>query len=202
MRCLSSMTSILLATTAIHLLSNASPCRAFSIVRQVSQRVPVSGSFPTISSSAWRSNSRSSSSSSCPSSLVIRNGHITTGSDRNDNNKDNDEDKAIVKPTWTHEPYKPPPPPRRTNSRSSAISGSASSPPRRYFSSKQEEWIVPNKITMAEDKIEFSFIRSSGAGGQNVNKVRTKLIFWGCIALHCIDHVIPLYWTRIEYVYS
>lgn len=32
------------------------------------------------------------------------------------------------------------------------------------------EWKVPQKITIPEDRLEISFARSSGAGGQNVNK--------------------------------
>ena len=36
-------------------------------------------------------------------------------------------------------------------------------------------WTVPKTIEIPEDKLEFNFVRSSGAGGQNVNKLNTKV---------------------------
>jgi ribosome-associated protein len=35
--------------------------------------------------------------------------------------------------------------------------------------------IVNDQITLSEDELEFNFIRSSGPGGQNVNKVATAV---------------------------
>ncbi|KAL9182358.1 hypothetical protein ACHAXT_013010 [Thalassiosira profunda] len=64
-------------------------------------------------------------------------------------------------PTWTYVPYQPAPKrkPRRTSSR--------------RFSTG--EWTVPAHIPIPEDRLQISFARASGAGGQNVNKVNTKV---------------------------
>lgn len=35
-------------------------------------------------------------------------------------------------------------------------------------------WVVSEKIQIAESELEFSYSRSSGPGGQNVNKVNSK----------------------------
>lgn len=40
-------------------------------------------------------------------------------------------------------------------------------------------WVVSEKIQIAESELDFSYSRSSGPGGQNVNKVNSKaLLRW------------------------
>jgi len=36
-------------------------------------------------------------------------------------------------------------------------------------------WKVPKTVNIPEDKLDISFVRSSGSGGQNVNKLSTKV---------------------------
>ena len=70
-------------------------------------------------------------------------------------------DGSDFAPTWEYVPYKPAPQrkPRNNNSR--------------RFSTG--EWAVPAHIPIPEDRLQISFARASGAGGQNVNKVNTKV---------------------------
>jgi protein subunit release factor B len=75
----------------------------------------------------------------------------------------NNEEKMDVEPTWTHVPYDP--------AKASTAKHQNYRPQRRQFSA----WQVPKTVNIPEDKLDLSFVRSSGSGGQNVNKLSTKV---------------------------
>jgi RF-1 domain len=58
------------------------------------------------------------------------------------------------------------------------------------MSSGNNDWIVPNYVSIPEDQIEFAFVRSSGAGGQNVNKVNSQV--------QIRFHVMSAHWLPYE----
>lgn len=77
-------------------------------------------------------------------------------------NNGNENAEQIV-PTWEYVPYDPKkvvarPANRRSNNASPATS-----------------WTVPKDVSVPEDSLNISFVRSSGSGGQNVNKLSTKV---------------------------
>jgi protein subunit release factor B len=53
---------------------------------------------------------------------------------------------------------------------------SYNNPQRRYKSdSASSDWTVPSRIDIPTSSLDFSYVRSSGAGGQNVNKVNSQV---------------------------
>lgn len=76
-----------------------------------------------------------------------------------------DEEEKKFDATWTYVPYDP--------SRASPTNNRFPNtrPQRRQFSA----WQVPKTVNIPEDRLEISFVRSSGSGGQNVNKLSTKV---------------------------
>eukprot|EP00980_Cylindrotheca_fusiformis_P027475 scaffold20543_cov95-Cylindrotheca_fusiformis.AAC.1 len=75
--------------------------------------------------------------------------------------QDSNEQQGDVKPTWTYVPYNDP----------YSSTTTTSSRTSRSFST----WQVPKTVDIPEDRLEINFVRSSGSGGQNVNKLSTKV---------------------------
>eukprot|EP00579_Thalassiosira_antarctica_P014741 CAMPEP_0201941762 /NCGR_PEP_ID=MMETSP0903-20130614/47665_1 /ASSEMBLY_ACC=CAM_ASM_000552 /TAXON_ID=420261 /ORGANISM="Thalassiosira antarctica, Strain CCMP982" /LENGTH=253 /DNA_ID=CAMNT_0048483905 /DNA_START=132 /DNA_END=893 /DNA_ORIENTATION=+ len=91
------------------------------------------------------------------------NGHLSYPSTITTRLREHNNDSNEIDPTWTYVPYQTKPPPKRRP------------PIRRNFSTSAQFSEIPNSIPIPEDKLTISFTRASGAGGQNVNKVSSKV---------------------------
>jgi ribosome-associated protein len=59
--------------------------------------------------------------------------------------------------------------------------------PRRLKYNERAMLVINSRIQIPYEEFEFSYARSSGPGGQNVNKVNSKAILrWGVIASPCL----------------
>mmetsp|Transcript_27207 Transcript_27207/g.56676 ORF Transcript_27207/g.56676 Transcript_27207/m.56676 type:complete len:264 (+) Transcript_27207:126-917(+) len=146
-------------TTAVHLIGRHRGAHAFRVASsrlpfitpQSAQHLKSSIGIGQTTHSINTSRTTSSISQYSYRSIFMRLRQEQTG----------DNDNGEFEPTWTYTPYKPPPKRKPTTTR------------RRNFSTSQ--WIVPDRIPIPEDRLTISFARASGAGGQNVNKVNTKV---------------------------
>ena len=78
----------------------------------------------------------------------------------NDKVNENENENNVVKPTWEYVPYDPKKPKRKSTTTNN---------------NRNSVWKVPKTVNIPEDKLDISFVRSSGSGGQNVNKLSTKV---------------------------
>src|SRR4051794_26738776 len=52
-----------------------------------------------------------------------------------------------------------------------------------------EMWILSETIQIPESEFHFSYVRSSGPGGQNVNKVNSKAVLrWNVLETQSLSH--------------
>ena len=85
----------------------------------------------------------------------------------------------------------------RTTATNQTSTRTVYTPQRRRFSTAANEdrqgensWKVPDHVAIPEDQLDISFVRSSGAGGQNVNKVSS------CVQVRF--HVLSAGWMPLE----
>ena len=85
-------------------------------------------------------------------------------------NRDDDENSNAnedgFEPTWTYIPY---------DAKKAAAEKQKQQQQQQRRRRKFSTWTIPTTVAIPEEKLQFSFVRSSGAGGQNVNKVNTKV---------------------------
>lgn len=140
---------------AANLITRRGGVCAFQAAASASRLIHTSGLLIPKSMAASRPfNSKNNRIISYPSLITTR---------LNEQTSDNDNGNE-VEPTWNYVPYQPPPQRRKPRNQ-----------PRRNFSSSPREWTVPDHIPIPEDQLQITFSRASGAGGQNVNKVNTKV---------------------------
>lgn len=94
--------------------------------------------------------------------------HDENNNERNTNDNDDDDDDRQACKTWKQVPYES----SLSKSSNNASQQQSNTHTKRTFFST---WTVPKTIDIPDDRLDISFVRSSGAGGQNVNKVNSKV---------------------------